>query len=81
MSTAIWKFHVKVPSGTFGDVALAFRSAGFSVAEATQIEDAIFATTELRFSVPKDSLIDPVILFENLAATGLIVKWANRPAA
>ena len=81
MSTATWKFHITVPTGVIGDVDLALRNAGFSAAEASEVEEAIFDTTELTFSVRKDSLIDPVALFENLSATGLVVKWPNRPAA
>jgi hypothetical protein len=81
MSTPIWKFHVTVPTGTFGDVELALRNSGFGGEEAARLDDAIFDTTELSFSVRKDSPIDPQALQVNLEATGLIVVWVNKPAA
>lgn len=52
MSTAIWKFHVTVPTGMIGDVDLALRSAGFPAAEASKLYEAIFEMTELSFFSP-----------------------------
>ena len=81
MSSVVWKFLVTVPTGTIGDVELALRNSGLTPEEAAQLNDAIFDTTELSFSVRKDSSVNPIALFENLSATGLVVVWVNRPAA
>ncbi|MBF2000909.1 MAG: hypothetical protein IGS38_09355 [Synechococcales cyanobacterium M58_A2018_015] len=80
MSTARWKFVVTVPPGEFGNVAVALRKSGFTKEESERLDNAIFDTTELFLSIPKDSVIDPAALVENLRTTGLIVRWLNQPA-
>lgn len=81
MSTAKWRFTLEHSNDMTDNPVAALRAAGFGVAEAEAVAEALLETTKLDLAIRKDSAIDPYRLAQELQRIAMPYRWWNEPAA